>query len=59
LIEKSFYFIKNEARKMIPYYSDGFYEQYQLPDDIMHVILGEFTFGYTTKQCSDLLNCLQ
>jgi hypothetical protein len=44
-------FRRKEAKKMIPFYSDAFYEKYQLPDDIMHVILGEFTFGYTTKQC--------
>jgi len=50
--------LKNDARKMIPYYSQGFHETYRLPDDIMHVILGEFTFGYTTKECSMLLKCL-
>jgi len=50
--------LKEDAYKMIPYYSNAFYETYQLPDDIMHVILGEFTFGYTTKECMTLLKCI-
>jgi hypothetical protein len=49
---------EKDARMMIPYYSQGFYEKYSLPDDILHVIVGEFTFGYTTKECSQLLKCI-
>jgi len=57
-LQKTIRYIQEDARKMIPYYSDAFYETYQLPDDIMHVILGEFTFGYTTKECAQLLKCI-
>jgi len=57
-LKKTRRYIQNDAHKMIPYYSDAFYETYQLPDDIMHVIVGEFTFGYTTKECMTLLKCI-
>jgi len=50
--------LQEDAKKMIPFYSDAFYEKYQLPDDIMHIILGEFTFNYTQKECLQLLKLL-